>query len=59
MNNDYSSPTPEPVDNNATTVQILKEKNDFVFVDKSNDLEVIFPEKTSVIDKKEKKANKL
>lgn len=56
MNNDYNFPEaiPEPTDNNVTTVQILKEKNDFVFLDKSSDLEVILPEKTSVIDKKEK-----
>lgn len=60
MNNDYNSPEPipEPTDNNPTTVQIMKDKNDFVFLDKGSDLEVIFPEKTSVIDKKEKTKNK-
>ena len=61
MNNDYNSlePIPEPTDNNATTVQILKEKNDFVFLDKSSDLEVIFPKKTSIIDKKKENPKKL
>jgi hypothetical protein len=54
MNNDYHSPAPEPTNNNATVVQTQKEKNDFIFLDKKNNLEIVLPEKISVIDKKDK-----
>ncbi|WP_430602312.1 hypothetical protein IGJ02_002640 [Enterococcus sp. DIV0724b] len=57
MNNDYNSPapTPEPANKNATPVQIQKENNDFFFLDKSNDLEVIFPKKHQLLIRKRKK----
>ncbi|MGM0219747.1 hypothetical protein [Enterococcus sp. AZ126] len=61
MNNDYDSPKPVPIptDTNATTVHVQKEKNDFIFLKKSSDFEVVFPEPISVIEKKQKTKKEL